>query len=1113
MIEIKNQFRKGLDLDTSPYAILKDAYLDALNITRDSVAANQDEIISNIVSNRLVTFSLPAGTNTTIGAFPFPLRNTVIEFLYNSNGYNSIIEYDNDTRTRTLIFQSLTDSATDILNFSSTGKITSVNVYPQDEGDLLYFLDTLGRPTGLNITNFKNDLYNPVTRDIIDAAKTPPPQTPTAVYGNDTTRRVNNLKNKFFKFAQVNVFDDNEESTFSPQSAMPIPIKILDDTYTNVITNNNVVNLSLNSGPKNVKSIRLLVTYVEKTNNWSDFATVEVINKATNSIADDTVFAYSFYNDSTYPTYDVLRAIQLFDYVPTYAESQEMANGNTIEYAGITEGYDRTLTANVVNTIGTVAAGNGGTIGTLNGILTTTSGALANHISIVFSGIPATGTVVLVTLRRISDGVTVTVGTYTTVSGDTSASVATAMAASMTGLAVATAISASGSTLLFTYSTVFYDTLTFTVTAPATGASVNSIATWLWSTERNIAIQYFDQKGRTNGVLYNARIVFPAYAENGSQAPLLPYINTKIYHVPPIWAYSYTFLFTKEPTIPLFWETVDVNTTESDNIYFDVTNITLNETKNPTTANVLNYSFADGDRLRLIRRMSDGTVYADTYDAPILGYVINPKINNVQTTANFIKIKNTAPFSTVTYTSKYFVIEIYRPGQQAASGTNETYYEFGEEYAILNPGTATRVHGGQVTNQSTDYVTPAEFNFYNGDSYFRSRTIPISETGVATFNVQDKNVVDFYISAVSSISGRPSLIDINAKTTVFPAVIRFSQAIQPNTNINGLNRFFPENFIEADASFGSINRMQVRDRQLEIFQEFKTGFSPLFSQIGKGPSGDDILLTTDILLNPVRYYLGAWGIGSLKASLAYFNYAIYFCDPNKGVVLRLSRDGLTPISILYKVNSWATQEIPLRTNDNIIGAYDQKANNYVFALEAVDGSSATTRSFSEPSNSFESRLSYSPEMMCTLGTLLITYKNGQSYTHDDSTYNNFYGTQYESSIKLMFNQAVLEKKTPLSITETSSVAWDCTEILTNVNTYGSTPQLTTLVKAEFALLEGQYSSAIKRDINSRGGKINGDTMKANHTSITFRLASADSATLQSLNIISLKYVDSPLTSN
>jgi hypothetical protein len=1115
-VEIKDNLNRGMDLDTSLFKLPKDSYIDALNITRDAVTGNQDNVPTNIIGNRLVPFNLPAGTNKTIGAEPFPLKNYAIEFLYNSNGYNSVIKYNNATRTRTLVFQCLTDSATDILNFEFDKKITSIAIYPSDTGDLLFFVDTLGRPTALNIDRFENDEYNPVTREIIDVARETPAPPPAAVYANDTTRRVNNLRNKFFKFAQVWIGDDNEETTFSPQSAMPIPSKILSDVYTNVITNNNVITISLNSGPKNVKEVRLLMSYVEKTNIWSEWATVEVINKAEGSIADDVSFAYSFFNNSTYPTYDPLRAIQLQDTVPTYAECMAMANGNTLEFAGITEGLDRAITPNVVNTILTVAAGGGTPVGSLNGVLTR---VLGNNYRITFSGVPATGTVVNMYLITDPGGIQTLIGTYTTIAGDTSVDVAEGLVLSMQSIGITVIESSTGSVVFFNW--LFGYTIgPLTIVPPASDADDDSIPTWLWSTERDIAIAYFNEKGQTNGILYNAKISFPAYSENGSFVPLVPYINSKVYHVPPIWARSYNFLFTKEPTIPLFWHTIDVNTTESDFLYFDISNLSLNALKNPTTASVLNYSFADGDRMRLIRRMSDNTVYSDAYDAPIVGYVTDPKINNVQKTGNFIKIKNVAPFNGVTYTSKFFVIEIFRPGQQVATDENETYFELGEEYAILDPGTATRRHAGQVTDQSADYVTPAEFNFYSGDTYIRARTVPISETGVATFNVQDRNVVDFYTSAVSSISGRPNIIDINATPTVFPVTIRFSQDIQPNTNINRLNRFLPDNFIDGDRSYGTIKRIAMNDTQLEIFQYNKIGRSLLFSEFGIDTTGQEVLLNTDKLLNKIRYYNGDFGIGEAKASLYKRNYAFEFADPIRGALMRLSQDGLTNVSDVFNFDSWATSEIPLRNADNIIGCFDQKLSNYIFCLEAVTGSEATTRAFSEKESirSLESRLSYIPEMMCCLGTLLITYKNGQAYTHDSSLYNNFYGVQYPSSITLVWNENTAIKKSFLAVGYQSrnNIKWISPEngdIATNtVDGQTGFEQISQLKAVDYELNELTLNATFLRDANSmqdaRLALVEGNFLKGTYMVQKFVCPAASASQLVNLILPFINWVPS-----
>lgn len=1080
-VELKNTLIGGLDLDTSYYLVQKNRYVDALNITKDAAASGQDLATTNIIANRLVTYSLPAGTNKVIGKYPNTLRNTAIYMVYNSNGNHCVFEYDDTTRTITKIFENLTDSASvDILGFTDT-KITEIDIYNRDEGDLLFFLDTIGRPTTMNITTFKAGTYTPVTRDIIDVCKRPPLSPPTSVYANDAARTVNNLRNKLFKFTYLWVYDDNEDSCCGPESSVPLPLNILDPVFTNVATNNNLITLSLNSGPKNVKSVKLLMSYVEKTNNWSDFLLVDTINKADGSISDDVAFPYSFYNDSTYPVYNVVRRIQLFDYVPDYAKAQGLANGNVAVYGAITEGIDRDLSPNVVITVSTIAAGNGGTVGSLS---VTSATSILSHLT--FTGIPATGTVVTTTAIRTSDGAVITFGTYTTVAGDTSTSVATGLAASMVSIGIVSVVSAVGNVVNFFFGAGTYHGLLTTITAPAPSLSANSLATWKWSTERRMGIVYFDQKGKTNGVLYDAKVSFPNYTENGSHIPLVPYVNVKIYHVPPDWAYSYQLVFTKEGTKYLYWHTVDVNTTETDYLYFDISNITLNALKTPTVASVLNWGFSDGDRMRLIRRMSDGFIYGPSFDTAVEGIVVDPKINNVlQTGKTFIKIRKAGVFATELYTSKYFVVELYRPGQPIPNQNNEVFYEFGDQFAILNPTTGTRVHAGQVTDQSTDYVTPAEINIYNGDSYLRQRSVYLTETGVGTFNVADRNFVDFYTSAVSSIDGRPSEIDIDQKQTYFPAMIRFGQAIQPNTNINGLNRFVFEDFVDCDYSYGDIGKLVMRDREMRVFQMYKIGAIPLFSQIQKDPAGNNVIVTTDKLLNPIRYYSGNYGIGTLASSVVSYNFADYFASNVRGIIGRVSNDGVKPISVLYKVNSWASDQLPLRGLNECSAAYDPKSNNYILCLDAVDGADAVTISFGEEANTFESFLSFHPDNIVALGTTLISFKDGEVWTHDSDGYNNFYGVAYESSITPVFNEATAVKKTFLAIAYQSNQYWASPsngDIITSmINPQTNLQQISQLKTVDYETMENVRYAAFLRDANSSAvptvAVLEGDVLK------------------------------------
>jgi len=147
--------------------------------------------------------------------------------------------------------------------------------------------------------------------------------------------------------------------------------------------------------------------------------------------------------------------------------------------------------------------------------------------------------------------------------------------------------------------------------------------------------------------------------------------------------------------------------------------------------------------------------------------------------------------------------------------------------------------------------------------------------------------------------------------------------------------------------------------------------------------------------------------------------------------------------------------------------------------------------------------------MGDVNNLLITFKDGQLWKHTSSVpHCNFYGDQYDCYIDIVFNDTPLDRKTFSAIMQTASSPWYCPSIKSQVNTYGSTPQQTYINEARFNLQEGQYNSAILRDINSSGGLINGDTIKGNYLIVRFQKGNPTGFNF--INTVSLKYITSPL---
>ena len=197
-------------------------------------------------------------------------------------------------------------------------------------------------------------------------------------------------------------------------------------------------------------------------------------------------------------------------------------------------------------------------------------------------------------------------------------------------------------------------------------------------------------------------------------------------------------------------------------------------------------------------------------------------------------------------------------------------------------------------------------------------------------------------------------------------------------------------------------------------------------------------------------------------------------------------------------------------NDNIsapIGGNPNPTNLLVFHQDPY------TISFNEVRNTmegFESSLSYHPEMMVCLDTQLFAFKNGATWKFTtDAPHCNYFGVQYDAYITIVFNDNGLEKKSWMSLTQLTDTVWECPQISTNSYSYGSTKQLSKLIPENFRDLEGDKHSSILRDLNSRGGWVNGDFMKGNYIVIKFLKQNASD--LVYLNGVSVFFKDSPLT--
>lgn len=206
----------------------------------------------------------------------------------------------------------------------------------------------------------------PIPLNLEDITQMPkaPLEPPTAQYGNNQSRKANYLKNKLWQFRYKYVYDDDQESAWSPISEVPLPREtILDYTENSNIPPvyvDNVIRTFLYANLNSrVKTLKVATRYGGSDEGKSDWLLLDEIairennltftmaNKVETTDDDPLVkqskigsLAYAFSNDKTLTPIDILDIVQLYYNAPRKSNSQTITEDNRVVHGGITEGYD-----------------------------------------------------------------------------------------------------------------------------------------------------------------------------------------------------------------------------------------------------------------------------------------------------------------------------------------------------------------------------------------------------------------------------------------------------------------------------------------------------------------------------------------------------------------------------------------------------------------------------------------------------------------------------------------------------------------------------------------------------------------------------------------------------
>jgi hypothetical protein len=1016
---IENRLLTGtMDSDTEDRHLAQGDYRYANGLRMAISDEDAFGVGENIKGNTFLLTLFPGSSipDKCIGAFEDKINNVIIFFLSLGSGLHRIYEYDITQPLPTLILES------SLLNFSRDHLILHVDRI----GDLLYWTDGFNPPRKINIELARTGQYPiSLTEQYIDTIQYPPLYPPTIRYDEyqltgdplldqqSINLNQSRIRRKMFQFKYKYVYDDLEESAWSPVSEISKPP--VDSDGDDVSEQKSVIIVSLNTGIDRVKKIKLGV----RIGNNLDFELDTVIDKSDLNIADNSVYEYTFDNTNVPIPILVQDSISLFDSVPQLAQTQTSIDSRRLVYGNITDGYDP-VDLNV-------------------------------KIAPIYSN-RATFT----PSQTLKDGSRYEVGFQYYDRANRSGAVNKTVETNVIETINNQAVLPSGN-------------LTTVIDREFEGTSI-----WLDTVM---------DRARTDN---NPTPIKPPQPFISVFSFTHIDLDIEINHIPPVWATHYQILISPNRTRGRFLQfTIGAVHTTNVSGQFTVSLANINRYNDRTGAS-LSYDFSEGDILRIIVSEVNDPPFGLLYANGTQDY----KVISQDTGANTITVE--APENPNYSLIGGMLVEIFSP---LLDTPTDTYWEIGEVYEVSNG-----LHQGGVQNQTASQ--PAKVLIKDkGDVYVRNRELDVTATkGLLNIPIRDYSYSDLFESNFWD-QGRPSINNPDSKQLQRIATYAYSEPFIESTSINGLSTFYDTNFNDYDVQYGEIMKSYYENKRLLSFQELKTGNILVNETVYADFSGQSTVATSQNVLNDITYFTGEYGIGRNPESFAVYGNRKYHVDAARGVVLRLSVDGYTEISEI-KMHNYFTDKFDTLQKAGIpfkcFGVYDVRFGEYIISF--VNGQDDETLGFSEAKKGWPQFHPFIPEFMVALDTELFTFKDAFLYIHNsNSTYNNFYFTQYTSRLKMAFNIEPNNKKFWKSIgLKTDSGEWFAPEI-TNRNN-----QQTSLIKEDFEVNEEEeYYAGLLKDENTQNISnplINGDDMRSSALTVLLENDSTEYFRIFSVNM-------------
>ena len=582
-----------------------------------------------------------------------------------------------------------------------------------------------------------------------------------------------------------------------------------------------------------------------------------------------------------------------------------------------------------------------------------------------------------------------------------------------------------------------------------------------------------DQFGRTSGVYELGSIAIPTLGERNVGERGVAHIDiTPSATIANTEFTQYFFVYSGGNTIENYVQysvaesllvnaaqTVDTDVSDSDNkIYLPLR--TLQGKSNSYNANNdLEYSFSEGDRLRVISYVEDGErVYPQGMEWDISSVYTQDtagvfgSINTNVATGDFLVIENNEDYDGFAITDiqgstnlweSDVVVEIYTPKK---ANTTKIYKAIEGKYAIADINTLRTITQGNAWNKRRN------LKFRTGSGSGLSNDVVY---------VESKQYSDSDALTKGFLGGKPYAVIQSEKEQKRISSITYSEPQLADSAQNNLSSFNNSlaNFADYEMNYGGIYGLVDMSDSVMMLQSDKVSRIPISRQILATGTGSEFVTQSTDVLGLQQHYKGNFGINEDRTAFLKADGTVYLVDVTRSKMVALSEQGVKVLSDM-NISSWLEERCDSMLADTdgyfVSIGYDKKNNEVVFSLQNEDiDNSEYSIIFSTGLDKFTTFVSYTSPFYGNLGNRFFHIRDNQVWEAEQNVgYAKFFTVRTNPYIKAVFNQ------NPTSRKVYDSVGVDCTfKPLTTIETID---QSVTIPKSASEEKEGVWYARVPR---------------------------------------------------